>query len=133
MCLFVRNILWDLDIPQEAATVAYEDNDGCTSMGNAQKPTPRTRHMSGSTLLLTHQITSPKHYPASFSIDMLITFLVMYHPLTRRYILKQLPHTAISTRTLIHLSLTLSPLPLLLVLHGLLLPYKMTYGTILGY
>jgi hypothetical protein len=25
MCLFVRSILWDLDIPQEAATVAYED------------------------------------------------------------------------------------------------------------
>ena len=45
MCLFVRSILWDLDIPQEAATVAYEDNDGCTSMGNAQKPTPRTRHI----------------------------------------------------------------------------------------
>jgi hypothetical protein len=35
MCLFVRSILWDLDIPQEAATVAYEDNDGCTSMANA--------------------------------------------------------------------------------------------------
>jgi len=45
MCLFVRSILWDLDIPQEAATVAYEDNDGCTAMGNAQKPTPRTRHI----------------------------------------------------------------------------------------
>ena len=45
MCLFVRSILWDLDIPQEAATVAYEDNDGCTAMGNAQKPTTRTRHI----------------------------------------------------------------------------------------
>jgi hypothetical protein len=45
MCLFIRSILWDLNIPQEAATVAYEDNDGCTSMGNAQKPTPRTRHI----------------------------------------------------------------------------------------
>ena len=45
MCLFIRSILWDLDIPQEAATVAYEDNDGCTSMGNARKPTPRTRHI----------------------------------------------------------------------------------------
>jgi hypothetical protein len=45
MCLYIRSILWDLDIPQEAATVAYEDNDGCTSMGNAQKPTPRTRHI----------------------------------------------------------------------------------------
>ncbi len=23
----------------------YEDNDGCTAMGNAQKPTSRTRHI----------------------------------------------------------------------------------------
>ena len=45
MCLYVRSILWDLDIPQEAATVAYEDNDGCTAMANAQKPTSRTRHI----------------------------------------------------------------------------------------
>jgi hypothetical protein len=45
MILFVRSILWDLDIPQEAATVLYEDNDACTAMGNAQKLTPRTRHI----------------------------------------------------------------------------------------
>ena len=45
MILFVPSILWDLDIPQEAATVLYEDNDACTAMGNAQKPTPRTRHI----------------------------------------------------------------------------------------
>jgi hypothetical protein len=45
MALFVRSILWDLDIPQEAATIAYEDNDGCTAMGNAQKPTTRTHHI----------------------------------------------------------------------------------------
>ena len=45
MILFVRSILWDLDIPQEAATILYEDNDACTVMGNAQKPTPRTRHI----------------------------------------------------------------------------------------
>ncbi len=45
MCLFICSLLWDLDIPQEAATVAYEDNDGCTLMGNAQKPTPRMQHI----------------------------------------------------------------------------------------
>lgn len=45
MILFVRSILWDLGIPQEAATVLYEDNNACTAMGNAQKPTPRTRHI----------------------------------------------------------------------------------------
>jgi hypothetical protein len=45
MSLFVRSILWDLDIPQEAATIAYEDNNGCTAMGNAQKPTTHTWHI----------------------------------------------------------------------------------------
>jgi hypothetical protein len=42
MILFVPSILWDLDIPQEAETVLYEDNDACTMMVNAQKPTPCT-------------------------------------------------------------------------------------------
>jgi hypothetical protein len=45
MSLFVRSILWDLDISQEAATLAYEDNNGCTAMVNAQKPMTRTRHI----------------------------------------------------------------------------------------
>ena len=43
--LYIRSILWDLVIPQEAATLLYEDNDGCTAMGNAQKPTTQTRHI----------------------------------------------------------------------------------------
>ena len=45
MMLFIRTILWELGIPQHAATVIYEDNDGATAMANAQKPTSRTRHM----------------------------------------------------------------------------------------
>ena len=45
MILYVHSIIWDLGIPQEAATVMHEDNDTCTAMGNAQKPTPHTRHM----------------------------------------------------------------------------------------
>jgi hypothetical protein len=45
MILFVRSVLWDLGVPQEAATILYDDNDVCTAMANAQKPTPRTRHM----------------------------------------------------------------------------------------
>jgi hypothetical protein len=36
---------WDLTIPQEAATITYKDNDACTAMANAQKPTPHTWHM----------------------------------------------------------------------------------------
>jgi hypothetical protein len=46
MSLFIRSVLWDLDIPQKAATIAYKDNDGCTAMGNAQKPTARTHHIN---------------------------------------------------------------------------------------
>jgi hypothetical protein len=45
MILFVRSVLWDLNIPQEAATLLYEDNEGCTAIGNAQKPTQQTCHI----------------------------------------------------------------------------------------
>ena len=45
MILFCQSILWDLGVPQCTATVAYEDNDDCRAMANAQKPTPRVRHM----------------------------------------------------------------------------------------
>jgi hypothetical protein len=45
MILFVHSVLWDIGIPQEAATIMYEDNDACTAMGNAQKRTTHTRHM----------------------------------------------------------------------------------------
>ena len=41
MSLYMRSILWDLGVPQEAATILYEDNDGATAMANAGKPTPR--------------------------------------------------------------------------------------------
>ncbi len=46
MSLFIRSILWDLNIPQEAAIIVYKDNDGCTAIGNAQKPTARTQHIN---------------------------------------------------------------------------------------
>ncbi|KAL7479523.1 hypothetical protein ACHAW6_005251 [Cyclotella cf. meneghiniana] len=43
--LYMRSILWDLGIPQEAATILYEDNDGATAMANAGKPTPCSHHI----------------------------------------------------------------------------------------
>jgi hypothetical protein len=46
MILFIQSVLWDLQGSQEAATVFFEDNDGCTAMGNAQKPTTHTRHIN---------------------------------------------------------------------------------------
>jgi hypothetical protein len=46
MSLFVHRFLWDLDVPQEAATIAYKDNDGCTAMQNAQKPNAQTHHIN---------------------------------------------------------------------------------------
>ena len=45
MLLYMRSILWDLDVPQEASSWLYEDNDACTAMANAQKPTSRTHHI----------------------------------------------------------------------------------------
>ncbi|KAL7512029.1 hypothetical protein ACHAXN_009117 [Cyclotella atomus] len=45
MVLFLRSIMYDLGIPQQAASIIYEDNDGATAMANTQKPTTRTRHM----------------------------------------------------------------------------------------
>ncbi|KAL7485616.1 hypothetical protein ACHAW6_011203 [Cyclotella cf. meneghiniana] len=45
MILFIRSILWDLGIPQQATTIMYEDNDACTTMVNVQKPATRMRHM----------------------------------------------------------------------------------------
>jgi hypothetical protein len=45
MLLYVHSILWDLNVPQEAASRLYKDNDACTAMANAQKPTSHTRHM----------------------------------------------------------------------------------------
>jgi hypothetical protein len=45
MILFVRGVLWDLGIPQEAANLLYEDNDACTVVANTKKPTPQTHHI----------------------------------------------------------------------------------------
>jgi hypothetical protein len=45
MSLYCRSILWDLDIPQEAATILYEDNDSATAMANVGKPTSRFCHI----------------------------------------------------------------------------------------
>ncbi len=46
MILFIHSVLWDLRIPQEVATLLYKDNDACTAMGNAEKPTPCTWHIN---------------------------------------------------------------------------------------
>ena len=43
--LYIRSILEEINVPQEQATALYIDNQGALLMGNAQKPTRRTRHM----------------------------------------------------------------------------------------
>jgi hypothetical protein len=45
MILFVWSVLWDLGVPQSAASILYEDNDMCIAMAKAQKPTSCTRHL----------------------------------------------------------------------------------------
>ena len=43
--LYVRSILDEIGLPQDEATVLYEDNQGALLMANLQQPTKRTRHM----------------------------------------------------------------------------------------
>jgi hypothetical protein len=45
LILFIRSVLWDIGVPQAAASILYEDNNACIAMAMAQKPTPRMRHM----------------------------------------------------------------------------------------
>ncbi len=45
LLLYMPSILWDLNVPQEAASRLYEDNNACMAMANIQKPTSCTRHM----------------------------------------------------------------------------------------
>ena len=45
LVLYYRSIMWDLGIPQLAATILYEDNDAVTSMANSRRPTRQTRHI----------------------------------------------------------------------------------------
>ena len=56
--LFVRSIVYDLDVQQEAVTFMYEDNKGVIHMGNAQKPTSRTQHMSGLNMISSRLLVS---------------------------------------------------------------------------
>ena len=43
--LYLRSILHDIGIPQDDATVLFEDNQGSLLMASAQQPTKRTRHI----------------------------------------------------------------------------------------
>ncbi len=43
--LYVRSILDEIGLPQDEATVLFEDNQGALLLANAQQPTRRTRHM----------------------------------------------------------------------------------------
>ena len=45
LVLYCRSIVWDLGIPQLAATIAYEDNDAANSMENTRHPTNQTCHI----------------------------------------------------------------------------------------
>jgi hypothetical protein len=45
LILYFRSLLEDMHIPQQTATILYEDNNGALLMANAQQPTRRTRHM----------------------------------------------------------------------------------------
>ena len=113
MLLFIRIIVLDLDIPQEAATITYEDNNGCTAMANAPTPTTRSPHIivkyfalcdwvecnlihlerivTSSTLLTTcRNLSRESCYP-----NMLLFYSGMSLPNTPQYTNRPLQHTAI--------------------------------------
>ena len=50
--LYLRSILEELQVEQEAATILYEDNMGALMMANAGQPTRRTRHIETSQFAL---------------------------------------------------------------------------------
>jgi dUTP pyrophosphatase len=70
--LYVRSILDEIHVPQEAATNLYIDNNGALLMGNAQQPTRNTRHMElkkfalidwiQQDLILLQRVTSANNY-----------------------------------------------------------------------
>jgi hypothetical protein len=113
MSLYVRSILWDLDVPQEAATIAYKDNDGCTAMGNAQKPKHELGISISNTLpyMIGSNVTSstlkgstppsilpiilPNPSPGSYSTTMLIFYSGTFLQNTPRYTNMQSLHTTI--------------------------------------
>jgi hypothetical protein len=39
MILFYRSVLEDIGLPQQHATILFEDNNGALMMANAQQPT----------------------------------------------------------------------------------------------
>ena len=43
--LYIRNILDDLNVRQDNASILYEDNQGCICVAESRKPTRRTRHV----------------------------------------------------------------------------------------
>ena len=45
LILHIRSILNEINVPQEHATILYEDNQGALMMANAGQPTRRTRHI----------------------------------------------------------------------------------------
>jgi hypothetical protein len=45
MILFYRSLMEDIGLPQNDATVLFEDNNGALLMANTQQPTKRTRHI----------------------------------------------------------------------------------------
>ncbi|KAL7486310.1 hypothetical protein ACHAW6_011905 [Cyclotella cf. meneghiniana] len=77
MSLYLRSILWDLGVPQDATTILYEDKNGATAMANAGKLMPCSWHIDVKyyaiqewverdllVLCRIQPITSPNPFPA---------------------------------------------------------------------
>ncbi|KAL7506546.1 hypothetical protein ACHAXN_003819 [Cyclotella atomus] len=105
MVLFLRSIMYDLGIPQQAASIIFEDNEGATAMANAQKPTTRTQHMDIKYFALAEwvkhdlmilervntAINTADHFTNRFSIGLYST--AMWTSSWATYLLRTLPVT----------------------------------------
>jgi hypothetical protein len=58
MSLFLCSLLHDLKIPQNAATVLFEDHKGAIGMAMAQKPTTHNHHMDIPYFVLVDWVTA---------------------------------------------------------------------------
>jgi hypothetical protein len=119
MSLFIRSILWDLDILQEAATIAYEDNmDVLLWVMHRNLPPGHAISISNTlhfviglnvissasnelTRLSTSPATSPNHSLGFYFTGTLITYLDISLLNIRRYINMPSQHTPTTKRVII--------------------------------
>ena len=118
MILFIQSILRDLNIPQDATTVLYEDNDACTDLPHGRTILIKTftlcEWIEQDLILMEHIDTTINIWPNSLCFTGIQTFSWdMSHPYTCRLIAitLELMKTYIRITTMLFQTPELLPLP----------------------